>query len=108
GQRGEQSVVENVPLFIGHFALPVIEGQRDEMVAYGHAQTCRLGSVVIDDEIERRTSMCSGQARQGKVLDPDAGMKEFGLVPRNDQDAVVGPGHAWSVLQCKVSRFVPG
>ena len=45
-------------------------------------QTQRRGldRVVVDDEVDRRQAVPPGQAVQGEVLDPDARMKQLGLM----------------------------
>jgi hypothetical protein len=78
-----------------HLTFKPIERDRLEMharrVAFledGHLQCRRLERVVIDDEVEGRPADLPGEAGEGEVLRPHAGVTEFGLMTGEDERAV--------------------
>ncbi len=91
----EQLRIGDGPLLIRHLAGPAVErhhgGVRPGVPLGGRvrqAQGGGLHGVVIDDQVQRRELVPAGQAVQRKVLDPDAGVKQFRLMAGEDERRV--------------------
>ena len=88
GERPEEVFIPDGLVFKGTLARPVVEGDGTGPEAIspgvGDADGCPLGDVVVDDQVDGRPAHPRGDAGDGEVLDPDARVEEFGLVPRDD------------------------
>ena len=60
----------------------------------------RLCCVVVHDQVRRRQAVPLGQRVQDELFDPDAGVKEVGLVARDQQTRRVGG--RWFVALCQI------
>ena len=91
GEGREEVLVLNPKVLVWSFAPPAIEIDRgrahEAALNFGNPDRCRLGEVVVDDQVERGPAVLGGNSCRCEVLDPDAGMEELGLMPGHDKRA---------------------
>ena len=89
GERGEEGLVLHGLVFVRDLAGPHVErdgrGQEPVAVAARDADARPLGDVIVDDQVEANGPSPPGQAGDGEVLDPDAGVEQLGLVAGDDE-----------------------
>src|SRR5262249_11095116 len=98
GKRGELLFVVNKGFLVGGFFLAVVEGDGREPFAVRDQDLRGLGEIVVDDQVERNRVEGSRPVLEGEVLDPDARMKEFRLMPRDQQAGAMPVGDGFAGL----------
>ena len=100
---GEQRRIDDGAFLPRPFARPAVERLgngvgvgRFHGDARRQSQRRRLDRVVIDEEVDRREAVPAGQAVQGEVLDPDAWMKQLGLMARHQEMFAVRIRHRFA------------
>ena len=103
---GQQPAIHDLPFFVGHPRQRPVQGNHLRMRlarrATRHAQGDVFDGVAVDDQIHGYRPMPFGQAAQGKILRPHAGMKQLRLVSGQEQQFAVRVGREIHVAIARV------